>query len=89
MMKSIISFLLGAAVGAAAALFLAPSSGEDLRAQVQEIAERDAQRLQQAWQQDMQKMNDQIAKLQSQIQDYQQQLNEKLDASQDEGESEA
>jgi gas vesicle protein len=86
-MKSIISFLFGAAVGAVAALFLAPSSGEDLRAQVQEVAERDAQRLQQAWQQDMQKMNDQIVKLQSQIQDYQQQLSEKNDASQDEGEA--
>jgi len=87
-MKNIISFLLGAAVGAATALFLAPSSGEDLRTQVQEIAERDAQRLQQAWQQDMQKMNDQMAKLQSQIQDYQQQLNEKFDKPQDKGESE-
>ena len=87
-MKTIIAFLFGAAVGAAAALFLAPSSGEDLRAQMQDLAERDSQRLQQTWQKDVQKMNEQMEKMNSQIKDYQQQLGEKFDKSQDEGESE-
>jgi len=87
-MKTIIAFLFGAAVGAAAALFLAPSSGEDLRAQMQDMAERDTQRLQQTWQKDMKKMNEQMDKMNSQIQDYQQQLSEKFDKSLDEGENE-
>ncbi|MFN2220608.1 MAG: YtxH domain-containing protein [Anaerolineae bacterium] len=66
-MKELGFFLLGAAVGAVAALMLAPSSGEELRAQIQSTAEKDVERLQAEWEKGMEKTNEQIAKLQADV----------------------
>ena len=52
-MKELGFFLLGAAVGAVAALMLAPASGEELRAQIQTAAEKDFERLQGEWEKNM------------------------------------
>ena len=66
-MKELVFFLLGAAVGAVAALMFAPASGEELRAQIQTTAGKDFERLQAEWEKNMKKTNEQIAKLQADV----------------------
>ena len=66
-MKELVFFLLGAAVGAVAALMFAPSSGTELRAQIQTTAEKDLEKLQAEWDKNMQKTNEQIAKMQAEL----------------------
>ena len=66
-MKELVFFLLGAVVGAVAALMFAPASGAELRAQIQTTAEKDFERLQAEWEKNMQKTNEQIAKLQADV----------------------
>ena len=66
-MKELGFFLLGAAVGAVAALMFAPASGEELRAQIQTSAEKDLERLQAEWEKGMEKTNEQIAKMQAEL----------------------
>jgi gas vesicle protein len=59
-MKETVIFLLGAMVGAAVALMFAPSSGSELRAQIQSTAERDLERLQSEWQQGLDKTHEKL-----------------------------
>jgi len=66
-MKELVFFLLGAAVGAVAALMFAPSSGTELRAQIQTTAEKDLEKLQAEWDKNMQNTNEQIAKMQAEL----------------------
>ena len=49
-MKYLMSFVLGAAVGAVAALLFAPSSGAELRAQIQTGAEAELKKAEAEWQ---------------------------------------
>jgi gas vesicle protein len=66
-MKEIVFFLLGAAVGAVAALMFAPASGAELRAQIRTAAEEEAGRLQAEWQTGLQKTNEKLDKLQADL----------------------
>lgn len=66
-MKELGFFLLGAAVGAIAALMFAPSSGAELRSQIQTSAEKDLEKLQAEWEKGMQKTNEQLAQMQAEL----------------------
>jgi gas vesicle protein len=66
-MKELGFFLLGAAVGAVAALMFDPSSGQELRSQIQTSAEKDLERLQAEWEKGMQKANEQLAQMQAEL----------------------
>ena len=66
-MKELAFFLLGAVFGAVAALMFAPASGAELRAQIQTTAEKDLERLQAEWEKNMQKTNEQLAKMQADL----------------------
>ena len=48
-MKYVLSFILGVAVGAVVALLFAPSSGEELRAQIQTGAEAELKKAEAEW----------------------------------------
>jgi len=63
MLKVLISFFVGAAAGAAAALLLAPSSGEDLRNHLQEVAEADRERMRAEYQRSMEDLQTRIDKM--------------------------
>jgi gas vesicle protein len=65
--KELVFFLLGAAVGAVAALMFAPKSGAELRAQLQTTAERDLERLQSEWEKGLQATNEKVDKLQADL----------------------
>lgn len=64
----ITGLLLGAAIGAATALLLAPQSGAELRASIQEQALAERQRLQDLYKEQMAELQPQLDKLQSDIQ---------------------
>ena len=66
-MKMILSFFVGAVVGAAAALMFAPSSGEDLRSQMHAEADARAQKFHTDWQQGMDGMHTRMDKIQADI----------------------
>jgi gas vesicle protein len=66
-MKELMFFLLGATVGAIAALMFAPLSGTELRAQIRTAAEGEAGRLQADWQTGLQKTNEKLDKLQADL----------------------
>jgi gas vesicle protein len=66
-MKELIFFLLGAVVGAVAALMFAPASGAELRAQIQTAAEKEASRLHSDWQKGLQTTNEKLDKLQADL----------------------
>ena len=66
-MKMIVGFVVGAVVGAAAVLMLAPSSGEDLRAQLRAKADASAQRFHADWQKGMEEMHTRMDKIQTDI----------------------
>jgi gas vesicle protein len=66
-MKEIIIFLLGAAVGASVALLLAPESGEELRADIQARAQEELPKLQSEWQSAMEKTNQRLNKLETDL----------------------
>lgn len=72
-MREMVFFLLGAAVGAAAALMFAPSSGAELRAQIQTAAEKDLERLQAEWEKGLQRTNDKLDQLQADLKEAVQQ----------------
>ena len=63
MLKVLISFFVGAAVGAAAALLLAPSSGEELRHQAQDYANADMERMRTQYQKGMDDLHARMDKL--------------------------
>ena len=62
-MKFIASFLLGASIGAIAALLLAPSSGEELRSNIKTQTDVQAARAREEWQKAVQGLQEQINKL--------------------------
>jgi gas vesicle protein len=65
--KEIMYFLLGAVVGATLALLFAPASGQELRANLQATAEKDAAKLQAEWQAAMAKTNEQLDQMQAEL----------------------
>ena len=67
-MKYVLVFLLGALSGAVAALLFAPSSGEELRANIKTQADTQVAKLQSEYQKGMQDMNARIDQLSSQLQ---------------------
>ena len=67
-MKYALSFLLGAVVGAAVALLIAPSSGEELRANIKTQADTQYARLQDEYQKGMQEMQTRMDKMSSELQ---------------------
>jgi gas vesicle protein len=56
-MKYFVSFLSGALVGAIVALLMAPSSGEELRAQIGERAEVELKRAETEWKRALTELN--------------------------------
>ena len=62
-MKYIASFLLGASIGAIAALLLAPSSGEELRSNIKTQTDIQAARAREEWQKNVQSLQEQVNKL--------------------------
>ena len=73
-MKELVFFVLGAAVGAVAALMFAPKSGAELRAQLQTATERDLERLQSEWEKGLQVTNEKVDKLQADLKQALQQV---------------
>ncbi len=67
-MKSIFAFIVGAAVGAIAALLYAPQSGEELRARIREEAELERQRLQAQYERGLAEMHARVDKVQQDVQ---------------------
>ena len=67
-MRTLFAFLVGTAIGAAAALLFAPVAGEELRAQLAEQATSQWDTAQVQWQKSMESMQGQIAGLQAQVQ---------------------
>ena len=67
-MKYALSFLLGAVMGAAVALLFAPSSGEELRANVKTQADNQYARLQDDYHEGIQQMHDRLDKISSELQ---------------------
>lgn len=71
-MRDTVNFLagliLGAAIGAVTALLLAPQSGAELRANLQEQAIAERQRLQALFEQQMAELQPQLDKLQKDVQ---------------------
>jgi gas vesicle protein len=69
-MNTIVSFVIGAVVGAIAALLLAPQSGEELRARMRQEAEAERQRLQSQYEKGMQDLHGRMDKIQHDIQSH-------------------
>lgn len=67
-MKFVLSFLLGAMTGAALALMFAPSSGEELRANIKTQADTQYAKLQDEYQKGMQELHARLDKLNSELQ---------------------
>ena len=67
MLKVLISFVFGAAIGAAAALLLAPSSGEELRQHMHEIADADRERMRTEYQKGMDELHTRMDKMSSSL----------------------
>ncbi|HEY53616.1 MAG TPA: YtxH domain-containing protein [Caldilineae bacterium] len=77
-MKNLFTLLVGMLIGVIVALLFAPERGEDLRMQLHERAGVDMQRLQRTWQQEMEQMSTQVAKMQGQVQDMQKQVADRM-----------
>lgn len=67
-MKYVLSFLLGALAGSLVALLFAPSSGEELRANIKIRADEEYSRLQDGLQKGMQDLRTRMDKLNSDVQ---------------------
>jgi len=67
-MKYVLSFLLGAVMGAAVALLIAPSSGEEMRANIKTQADSEYARLQDDYQKGLQEIHTRLDKLSSELQ---------------------
>jgi gas vesicle protein len=63
MMKYIAAFLMGAFAGAAAALLLAPSSGEELRSNIKAEVEAQTARAREEWQKGLEEVHERMNKL--------------------------
>ena len=92
-MRDTINFLagmiLGAAIGAATALLLAPQSGAELRANIQEQAVAERQRLQALYEQQMAELQPQLDRLQKDVQSVLEQTKKTADVEVDAGEDAA
>ncbi len=92
-MRDAINFLagmiLGAAIGAVTALLFAPQSGAELRANIQEQAMAERQRLQALYEQQMAELQPQLDKLQKDIQSVLEQTTKMSEAEGDAGEETA
>ncbi len=73
-MKMAVSFLLGVITGAVVALLYAPSSGEELRTQIQSTAQADMQRMREEWNRNLAQMQAQINKLNTEAAAYMEQM---------------
>ena len=78
-MNNIVSFILGAIVGAAVALLYAPQSGEELRANLREEAQVERQRLQAQYEKGMRDLQEAINKVQVDLQSLLQQAEEQVE----------
>lgn len=67
MMKYALSFLIGTVVGATIALLFAPSSGDELRANIKTQADAQYVKLQDQWQKGMQDMQTRMDKMSSDL----------------------
>lgn len=67
-MKYVLSFGFGALFGAVVALLFAPSSGEELRANIKTQADTQYARLQDEWQKGMNEMQTRMDKMSSELQ---------------------
>jgi len=66
-MKDIFYFTLGVFVGAMAALFLAPKSGQELRGDLQQRTSMDLERLQRTYEQSLKDINSKLEQVQTQL----------------------
>ncbi len=66
-MKYLVSFLSGALVGAIVALLMAPSSGEELRAQIGERAEVELKRAETEWKRALTELNSKLEDLRHEL----------------------
>jgi gas vesicle protein len=93
MMKDAVNFLagmiLGAAIGAVTALLFAPQSGAELRANIQEQALAERQRLQALYEQQMAELQPQLDKLQKDVQSVLENTRKMAEAESDAGEEAA
>ena len=67
-MKNIMSFLLGAMVGAVVALLYAPSTGEEMRSNIKTQVDTQYAKLQDEWQKGMQEMQARLDMMSSDLQ---------------------
>jgi len=67
-MNNILSFILGAIVGAVVALLYAPQSGEELRTHLRQEAQVERQRLQAQYEKGMQDLHERVDKVTADIQ---------------------
>ena len=67
-MKYTMGFVFGAIVGAAVALLVTPSSGEDLRKQIKSRADVEVAKLQDEWQKGMQEVQNRLDKVSTEVQ---------------------
>jgi gas vesicle protein len=67
-LKYVLTFLLGVATGTAVGLLLAPSSGEELRANIKTQADTQVARLQDEYQKTVQEMQSRVDNLNSEMQ---------------------
>ena len=63
MVKVLIGFLVGVAVGVAGALLLAPSSGEELRNQMHDYADTDMERMRAEYRRGMDSLHSRVDKM--------------------------
>jgi len=75
--KLVISFVLGVVVGAAAALLLAPKSGEDLRLELRQEAVAERERLQKEYAQAQEQLHQRVDKMQSEVHERLEQVKER------------
>jgi len=67
-MKYVMGFLFGAVFGAAVAFLYAPSTGEELRANIKTQADTQYAKLQDDWQKGMQELHDRMNKMSGDLQ---------------------
>lgn len=89
MLKVLISFFVGTAVGAAAALLLAPSSGEDLRQHLYDVAEADRERMRAEYQKGMQELQSRLDQISTEVGEAFQKEDVIVTGSDDESDAEA
>jgi len=75
-MKAILYFLYGAIAGAIVALLFAPQTGEELRANLQSTADKNWQAIQTDWHAGMERIQEHLDQLQSDLKEVQQKQTE-------------